>query len=119
MCADDENNIQKAKTMIQSAVFICGVLPQKWEGLKSGHMEAIKPNDLAEDTVIKIDIRTTHAYSLEDSEFQHQSQGLLKLCEESNRTEVLHSAGHDVPRLPDEVDLLAKAISTQCRDLDG
>lgn len=119
MCPDDENNIRQAKSMIQGAVFICGILPQKWESLKSGHMEDIKPDDLTEETLMKIDIKTTHAYSLEDGEFSGQSQGLLKLCEESKRTEVLHTAGHDVPRLPDEVDILSRAISTQCRALDG
>lgn len=119
MCPDDEKNVQQAKGMIQTAVFICGIPPQKWESLKSGHMEDIKPDDLAEDALMKIDIETTHAYSLEDGEFLGKSQGLLKLCEESKRTEVLHTAGHDVPRLPNEVDVLARAISTQCTALDG
>lgn len=117
MCPDKGETIQKAKKMIQAAVFICGILPQKWESLQRGQLEEIRPGDVTEE--MKIDIKTVHAYCLEDDQFQYQGQDLLRLCKESMTTAVLHTAGHSVPKSSDEVAMLARAIAAQCGVLHG
>lgn len=108
LCEQTDNDIQTAKGMIKSAIFICGIPPQNWERLQSGQMEEIKPENIADE--MKIDIHTIHAYSLEDDQFPGRSQLLLELCKKEARVEILHTAGHDVPRKSDEVKVLAKAM---------
>lgn len=105
-----DESIRQAKDMIKSAVFICGIPPQNWERLQSGHLEETNPEDMTED--MKIDTHTIHAYSLEDDQFRGRSQLLLKLCKNGASVEILHTAGHDVPRKSDEVKALAKAMKT-------
>ncbi|KAL2283047.1 hypothetical protein FJTKL_10161 [Diaporthe vaccinii] len=105
-----DESIRKAKDMVKSAVFICGIPPQNWEQLRSGHLEETNPEDLAED--MKIDTHTIHAFCLEDDQFPGRSQLLLKLCQNGASVKILHTAGHDVPRKSDEVEALAKAMAS-------
>lgn len=72
-------------------------------------MEQLKPDMLAQGS--KIRIRTVHAFSPQDVEFLQESKMLLELCAEETRVEVMHSAGHEVPRGADEVIVLAKAMA--------
>ncbi|KAL1851395.1 hypothetical protein Daus18300_012577 [Diaporthe australafricana] len=111
MCPNTEANFEQAKSMIRTAIFICGILPQEWCSLRDGTFKETRADDMDEEK--KIDIETIHAYSMDDAEFRGQNEGLLELCKASTRTKFLHTAGHDIPRSPGEVEILARAIIAQ------
>lgn len=100
--------------MVRSAVYICAVLPQDWEGLKRGQMQKLTPDMVAEGA--KINVRTVHAFSDEDVEYSQESRTMVHLCAKDARVEVRHSAGHDVPRKAEEAAALAGAMAGAMRE---
>lgn len=105
---ENSGNLQTARKMVRTAIFICGTSPQKWESLQMGCLENLKPGDVSDQN--KIQIPTVHAYSLQDNDFGEESKTLVNFCHASNRQEVIHSAGHDVPKALDEINEIVKAI---------
>ncbi len=107
---DPDPALQRAKTMvIKAAVFICRIAPCNWTSLAGrGETRELGPGDVSADE--KIRISTVHAWSSEDKEYPGHDEMLLSMCAESTRTEIVHTAGHGVPRNADEVSVLARAI---------
>ncbi|KAI2628871.1 serine hydrolase FSH [Hypoxylon sp. NC1633] len=108
LCPGLDQELRKAQSMVKAAVFICGILPQKWESLQKGILEEIKPEDIPEE--MKINISTVHAYSQQDNEFGDQSEMLARMCVKGKMLSILHTAGHDAPKELEEVKALAEAM---------
>lgn len=91
---------------IKSALFICGSLPCDWNQLQRGEVALLE----AEGVGRVIQTPTVHAWSLQDVEHSEQSKKLVRMCGERTRIEVIHSAGHNVPSLREEVLAVANAV---------
>ncbi|KAI0485235.1 serine hydrolase FSH [Xylariaceae sp. FL0804] len=100
------NEQQGVRHQVRCAVFVCGVQPCDWSGLRQGTLHLLQ----AEDVQRRIHLPTVHAWSPGDTEYPGQSQHLVQMCSKAGRFEVVHSAGHSVPTNKEEVGLLAEAI---------
>lgn len=95
-----------ARHRIRSAVFLCGTLPCDWAELEQSKLRFLR----ARDSNKVISIPSVHAWSPEDVDYPGQGEQLFEMCEEKNRVQVLHSAGHGVPSQHFEVEAIAGAI---------
>ncbi|KAH8434625.1 uncharacterized protein LDX57_012267 [Aspergillus melleus] len=99
------------------AILLCSCLPCDWDALQMGRLEFVNPTQVT--GLIKIP--TIHAWSPQDTEYPGEGRLVVEMCDTSNRVNLQHSAGHNPPTQPDEVDKLAQAIldvskiSTQAR----
>ncbi|KAK7225805.1 hypothetical protein V2G26_013808 [Clonostachys chloroleuca] len=107
-CQDPDPELQEAKSMIESVVFLCGILPQRWESLERGEMEEIRPGDVPPHEMLSI--RAVHAWSPQDMQYAKQGEMLAGLFAGPWSLELTHSAGHSVPRETSEVVALAEAV---------
>ncbi|KAI0798929.1 serine hydrolase FSH [Xylaria sp. FL0064] len=111
LAEDGEPELRRAQEMIiKGVVLICGIRPMDWGALVKGQLRALAAEDVPAER--KIRVPTVHAWSREDNDYPGHSEALVQMCEERKRTEVLHGAGHDVPRKVDDVAKLVATVKT-------
>ncbi|PSN72075.1 hypothetical protein BS50DRAFT_583665 [Corynespora cassiicola Philippines] len=96
----------QAAGKIRTAFFVCGILPCDWTQLELGNLHIPQASEVGE----LIRIPTLHAWSANDTDYPGQSLGLVRMCNASLRTEVMHCAGHQVPSQLYEVTAIAAAF---------
>ncbi|KAJ5539525.1 hypothetical protein N7513_007857 [Penicillium frequentans] len=88
------------------AILLCSCLPCDWDALQTGKLGFLDQTQVT----APIKLPTIHCWSPEDTEYPGESRLVVDMCDVSNRVNLQHSAGHNVPTQPGEVDKLAQAI---------
>ena len=84
---------QRLLPTFRFAIFLSGGQPFDSLGLERGEIRQLEPS--LDGRVI--DIPTAHFWGINDVDYPGSSEKLAKLCNEGNRAEVVHNAGHGVP----------------------
>ena len=110
---EDKPTHASARSMIRSAVFVCGTLPVNCDELRQGEMGWLEADHVGAEPGLlwrPVEVPTVHAWSMQDLDQPGQSQQLIRMCVEKGRVELLHSAGHGFPSEGNEVAKLAGAV---------
>lgn len=100
-----------ARKLIRGAVFICSTLPVDTMELRHGRMGWVKAEDVGPAGKLHpIGVPTVHAWSPRDLCNCAESRLLVSMCIETQRTEVLHDAGHGIPSGISEVTSMSDVI---------
>ena len=102
----NKNKLGFAESPFKFAVLICSCLPCDWDALQAGRLEFLDPTQVP----APMKIPTIHCWSPEDMEYPGESRLVVEMCDASTRVNLQHSAAHNPPTQPREVNELAQAI---------
>ncbi|KAI9040231.1 uncharacterized protein KD926_008432 [Aspergillus affinis] len=88
------------------AILLSSCLPCDWDALQMRRLEFMDPTQVT----APIKVPTIHCWSPQDTEYPGESRLVMEMCDASNRVNLQHSAGHNPPTQPGEVDKLAQVI---------